>query len=346
MTDAFQPPMRLFKAILGAIVALLIVGAAVVGSLWVQYQTFVRTPAAIYGDQMTFEVQRGTGFRAVAQQLAAAKVISDPYTFLALAFHTGKGGQLKSGEYEIRSGMTPPQVLDLLTSGKVAQYSLTLVEGRTFRQGLAVIAADPVLSGDVLELTDEEIMAAIGRPGEHPEGRLFPDTYLFPRGTASIDLVKRAYTRMEAVMNEEWGERAQGLPYQTPYEALILASIVEKETGLASERPEIAGVFVRRLRKGMKLQTDPTVIYGMGAAFDGNIRRADLTTDTPYNTYVHAGLPPTPIALPGREAIRAVLHPAAGDSLYFVAKGDGSHAFSATLDEHNRAVRHYQLGGQ
>jgi UPF0755 protein len=175
---------------------------------------------------------------------------------------------------------------------------------------------------------------------------VFPDTYLFPRGTAAIDLVKRASTRMEAVMNEEWPRRAEGLPFETPYEALILASIVEKETGLASERPEIAGVFVRRLQRGMKLQTDPTVIYGMGAAFDGNIRRSDLAADTPYNTYVHAGLPPTPIALPGRAAIRAVLHPAAGESLYFVAKGDGSHAFSATLEEHNRAVRHYQSGGQ
>lgn len=338
--------MKLFKAILGALVTLAIVAAAVVGSLWVHYQTFLGTPVVVADDRMVFEVQRGTGSRAVAQQLVAAGVLRDPYAFLALAFHTGKGGQLKSGEYELRSGMTPPQILDLLTSGKVIQYSLTLVEGWTFRQGLAAIAADPVLEGDLLSLTDEEIMALIGRPGEHPEGRVFPDTYLFPRGTEAIDLVKRAYTRMEAVMNEEWGRRAAGLPFKSPYEALILASIVEKETALASERPEIAGVFVRRLQRGMKLQTDPTVIYGMGAAFDGNIRRSDLAADTPYNTYVRAGLPPTPIALPGRDAIRAVLHPAAGDSLYFVAKGDGSHAFSASLEEHNRAVRHYQMGGQ
>lgn len=338
--------MRLFKAILGALAALLIVVAAVAGSLWVQYQTFLRTPVAVSGDRMLFEVQRGSGLRALAEQLVAAKVLPDPYAFLALACHTRKGGQLKAGEYEIRAGMTPPQLLDLLTSGKAVQYALTLVEGWTFRQGLAAIAADPVLTGDLQTLSDEEIMARIGHPGEHPEGLVFPDTYLFPRGTASIDLVKRAYTRMEAVMNDEWPRRAEGLPFQTPYEALILASIVEKETGLASERPEIAGVFVRRLQKGMKLQTDPTVIYGMGGAFDGNIRRSDLAADTPYNTYVHAGLPPTPIALPGREAIRAMLHPAAGDSLYFVAKGDGSHAFSATLEEHNRAVRHYQSGGQ
>ena len=183
-------------------------------------------------------------------------------------------------------------------------------------------------------------------PGEHPEGQLFPDTYAYPRGTHALHVVKRAYARMQTILGEEWAQREEGLPLTTPYEALILASIVEKETGLAAERPEIAGVFVRRLRKGMKLQTDPTVIYGMGAAFDGNIRRSDLTTDTPYNTYVRTGLPPTPIALPGRDAIHAALHPAAGDSLYFVAKGDGGHAFSATLEEHNRAVRRYQLGGQ
>jgi UPF0755 protein len=228
----------------------------------------------------------------------------------------------------------------------VIQYPLTLVEGRTFRQALAVIASDPVLVADIGALTDEEIIARIGHPGVHPEGRLFPDTYLFPRGMGALDLVKRAYGRMEAVLAEEWDKRAPGLPFKDPYEALILASIVEKETGLAAERPEIAGVFVRRMQKGMRLQTDPTVIYGLGAAFDGNLRRVDLTTDTPYNTYTRGGLPPTPIALPGREAIHAVLHPAAGDSLYFVAKGDGSHAFSATLDEHNRAVRRYQLGGQ
>jgi UPF0755 protein len=223
---------------------------------------------------------------------------------------------------------------------------LTLVEGLTFRQALAAMFADPVLGGDLSRLSGEEIMDCLGRPGEHPEGRLFPDTYRYVRGSSALDLVRRAYARMETVLAEEWERRAEGLPLGTPYEALILASIVEKETGLAAERPQIAGVFVRRLQQGMKLQSDPTVVYGMGAAFDGDIRRSDLGADTPYNTYIHAGLPPTPIALPGREAIRAVLHPAPGDSLYFVAKGDGSHAFSATLEEHNRAVRQYQLGGR
>jgi len=186
-------------------------------------------------------------------------------------------------------------------------------------------------------------MAALGRAGEHPEGRFFPDTYNFPRRTTGLEVLRRAYGRMETVLAQEWQERAAGLPLKSPDEALILASIIEKETGLAAERPQIAGVFVRRLRAGMRLQTDPTVIYGMGARFDGNLRRADLREETPYNTYVIAGLPPTPIALPGRAAINAALHPADGDSLYFVARGDGGHVFSATLEGHNRAVSEFQL---
>jgi len=338
--------MRIFKAILGALFALFLIGAAVTGSLWVHHQTFVQTPLSVPGERLVLDVPRGTGFRTLGQQLVADGVLADPYSFLVLAYRSGKANQLKSGEYALTTGMTPLQLLDDLTSGKTIQYSVTLVEGLNFRQALAAIAAAPELEGSLTDLSDEELMARIGHPGEHPEGQLFPDTYAYPRGTQALDLVKRAYARMQTILGEEWAQREEGLPLTTPYEALILASIVEKETGLAAERPEIAGVFVRRLRKGMKLQTDPTVIYGMGAAFDGNIRRSDLTTDTPYNTYVRTGLPPTPIALPGRDAIHAALHPAAGDSLYFVAKGDGGHAFSATLEEHNRAVRRYQLGGQ
>jgi len=338
--------MKIFKAILGALATLILIAAAMAGSLWVHYQTFIQSPVAVPGDRLVFQLQRGAGVRAVARQLVEAGVLSDPYAFLALAYQTKMAGRLKAGEYEIQGGTTPPQLLDLLASGRVIQYPLTLVEGRTFRQAIAAVAADPILVADLAGLSDEDIMTRIGHPGVHPEGRLFPDTYLFPRGMGALDLVKRAYGRMETVLADEWEKRAPGMPFKDAYEALILASIVEKETGLAAERPEIAGVFVRRMQKGMKLQTDPAVIYGLGGAFDGNLRRVDLTTDTPYNTYTRTGLPPTPIALPGREAIHAVLHPAAGDSLYFVAKGDGSHAFSATLDEHNRAVRRYQLGGQ
>jgi len=338
--------MRVLKATFGVLLTLAIVLGAVAGSLWVHYRTFVTTPLRVPGDRAVLEVQRGSGLRAVADQLVSAKVLAESYPFVALALSTHKGGQIKAGEYELRSGMTPPQLLELLTSGRVIQYPLTLVEGWTFRQALAALAADPVLTGDLLGLSDEDIMERLDHPGEHPEGRLFPDTYRFPRGTEALDLLKRAYGRMELVLDEEWDRRAPGLPFKTPYEALILASIVEKETALAAERPQIAGVFVRRLQRGMKLQTDPTVIYGLGAAFDGNLRRGDLAAESPYNTYLHAGLPPTPIALPGREAIRAALHPAPGDSLYFVARGDGSHVFSATLEEHNRAVRLYQSGGQ
>jgi UPF0755 protein len=338
--------MKIFKAILGALATLILIAAAMAGSLWVHYQTFIQSPVAVPGDRLVFQLQRGAGVRAVARQLVEAGVLSDPYAFIALAYQTKMAGRLKAGEYEIQGGTTPPQLLDLLASGRVIQYPLTLVEGRTFRQAIAAVAADPILVADLAGLSDEDIMTRIGHPGVHPEGRLFPDTYLFPRGMGALDVVKRAYGRMEVVLADEWEKRAPGMPFKDAYEALILASIVEKETGLAAERPEIAGVFVRRMQKGMKLQTDPAVIYGLGGAFDGNLRRVDLTTDTPYNTYTRTGLPPTPIALPGREAIHAVLHPAAGDSLYFVAKGDGSHAFSATLDEHNRAVRRYQLGGQ
>ena len=220
-----------------------------------------------------------------------------------------------------------------------------LVEGWTFRQALATIDAHPRFGGDALaNLTDEVLMSQLGRAGEHPEGRFFPDTYRFPGKTGGLDVLRRALERMDRVLAEEWETRRPGLPIGTPYEALILASIIEKETAVAAERPQIGGVFVRRLQQGMRLQTDPTVIYGLGERYDGNIRRADLRESNPYNTYMINGLPPTPIALPGREAIRAALQPQDGDSLYFVARGDGSHEFSGTLDAHNRAVRRYILG--
>jgi UPF0755 protein len=233
-------------------------------------------------------------------------------------------------------------VLERLVSGKTIQYPVTLVEGWTFRQAVDHIAEDPRY-GDLLGKSDADLMAALGRGGEHPEGRFFPDTYAFPRAATGLDVLRRALERMDQVLAEEWAARAPDLPIDSPYEALILASIVEKETGLAEERPAIAGVFTRRLQKGMRLQTDPTVIYGMGERFDGDIRRADLREATPYNTYVITGLPPTPIALPGRAAIHAALNPEPGEALYFVARGDGGHVFSATLEEHNAAVRKYQL---
>lgn len=313
------------------------------GGVWLDYQRFLARPVAIAGPATVFEVERGSGWRQVADALTAQGLIGHPYYLLALARMRGDGGRLKAGEFELTQGMRPAQVLDRLVSGRVIQYPMTLVEGWTFRQAVAAIRANGHFGTDLAGQSDAALMSAIGRPGEDPEGRLFPDTYGFPRHTTGVDVLRRARERMDEVLAQEWEGRAAGLPLRTPYEALILASIIEKETGLAAERPQIAGVFVRRLRQGMRLQTDPTVIYGMGERYAGNIRRTDLQEPTPYNTYIIPGLPPTPIALPGRAALQAALHPAAGDDLYFVARGDGGHVFSATLDQHNQAVRRFQL---
>jgi UPF0755 protein len=234
----------------------------------------------------------------------------------------------------------------MMISGKVRQYALTLVEGWNFRQVMDAVQSHPSLAHTLQGLENAAIMAQLGHPDEHPEGRFLPDTYHFPKGLSDVAFLQRAYDAMAQTLAQEWEGRAVGLPLQTPYEALILASIVEKETGLASERQAIAGVFVRRLEKRMRLQTDPTVIYGMGERYDGNIRKQDLLEDTPYNTYRRLGLPPTPIAMPGRDAIHATLHPDDSQNIYFVSRGDGSHHFSATLEEHNNAVIKYQLKGR
>ncbi|MCG6984458.1 MAG: endolytic transglycosylase MltG [Thiocapsa sp.] len=328
------------------LLVLMLATVATGGGLWVDYRAFQKRSLPLPAATATIEIPRGTSLRALAGQMTDEGLLRHPYYFLALAYQRGDQARIKAGEFELTSEMTPADVLDRITSGQVVQYPVTLVEGWTFRQAVEAIDAHDRFSGELGRLSDATLMAKLGRPGEHPEGRLFPDTYRFPRGTTRLTVLQRAFERMEQVVADEWDGRSDDLPIRTPYEALILASIVEKETGVASERPEIAGVFVRRLRKGMRLQTDPTVIYGMGERYDGRIRRADLREATPYNTYVIDGLPPTPIALPGRAAIHAVLHPGDGDSLYFVSRGDGSHFFSATLDEHNRAVRRYILGEQ
>ncbi|WP_370599769.1 endolytic transglycosylase MltG [Pseudomonas nitroreducens] len=253
------------------------------------------------------------------------------------------GEALHSGEYRLKPGMTAAELLGQWRDGDVVQYGLTLVEGWTFHQVRELLSRQPKLSQTLVGLSDAEVMAKLGKPGVFPEGRFFPDTYRFVRGTRDIDLLKQAYQRMDNILAEEWDKRESNLPYKDSYQALIMASLVEKETGVPQERGQIAGVFVRRLEKNMLLQTDPTVIYGMGDRYAGKITRADLREATPYNTYVIAGLPPTPIALPGREAIHAALNPVPGDSLYFVARGDGSHAFSDNLDDHNKAVQEFQL---
>jgi UPF0755 protein len=270
--------------------------------------------------------------------------LSRPPIYLeAYARLNGLATRLQAGEYALTPGLTPPALLERIVAGQVIQYPLTVVEGWTFRQLRQALAAHPKLVQTLAGLSDAEIMTRLGRPGDHPEGRFLPDTYHFPAGFTDAAFLRRALTAMDQRLADLWKRRSPAAPLQEPYQALILASIIEKETGMAAERAEIAGVFARRLRQGMRLQTDPTVIYGLGEAFDGNLRRRDLETDTPYNTYTRAGLPPTPIALPGLAALEAAVNPADGDTLYFVADGEGGHVFSRTLEEHNRAVRRYQL---
>lgn len=256
---------------------------------------------------------------------------------------TDMDGRMHVGEYRLQPGDSLLSLLEKMDRGEVIQRSLTLVEGWNFRELRVRLAAQDTLTHTLDSLTDDQIMEKLGRPGQHPEGWFAPETYFYTRGTSDLTLLRRALERQEALLEEAWSQRDDDLPIDSPYEALILASIIEKETGVPDERPEIAGVFTNRLRKGMRLQTDPTVIYGMGEAYDGNIRRSDLRRPTPYNTYTISGLPPTPIAMPGQEAILAAVQPAQTESLYFVARGDGSHYFSKTLAQHQKAVRDYQL---
>ena len=344
-----RPPRRRRLGNLGLLILLVVaLGLAGLG-LSYHFEAFKTGPLALPAtagpeQPFLFEIPHGMSLRTLAQELTALGVLDHPYYFLALAYLRGDAGRVKAGEYEISPGTTPVALLDKLVKNQVYQRSVTLIEGWTTAQVLAALAKDDRLVGKLEGATPQDLMAALGRAGQHPEGRFFPDTYRFTKGASDLDILGRAAQAMDRVLAEEWRDRAPGLPLASPEQALILASIIEKETGQASERPTIAGVFIRRLQLGMRLQTDPTVIYGLGAAFDGDLRRADLIRDTPYNTYTRHGLPPTPIALPGRAAIHAALHPAAGDSLYFVAKGDGGHWFSATLEEHQQAVRRYQLG--
>ena len=323
---------------------LLILGTVIGGLLaWQHYQRFLATPLELPARGMVLEVPEGSSVARLALELERKGVLSDARLLRLHARLNPDLARIKAGEYQLSRGMTPGGLLALLVSGKGVEYSITFPEGWTFRQWRALISRHPALIHTIDGLTDAAVMERLGHPGMHPEGRFFPDTYRFPRGSTDVQLLARAWQRMEKELSDAWQARVEDLPLKTPYEALILASIIEKETGVPEERRQIAGVFVRRLKKGMKLQTDPTVIYGMGETYQGNIRRRDLKKETPYNTYVHAGLPPTPICMPGRESLRAAVNPAPGKALYFVARGDGSHQFSATLREHNRAVRKYQL---
>ncbi len=333
----------ILKLLLKATLAVLLLGGILAVLVWQQYREFLVQPLEIPDQGMTLTIPQGMSLRGLAARLEKDGVLDDARLLRLYGRLHHEATQIKAGEYHLSSGLTPVALLDLLVAGKTISYSITLVEGWTFEQMMQAIQTNEQLKHELKGLSGEEIMARLGHAGEHPEGRFFPDTYLFPRGFSDLELLRRAYAAMEEQLAAAWKERDENLPLETPYEMLILASIVEKETGRAGERDRIAGVFIRRLKKGMKLQTDPTVIYGMGASYKGNIRRKDLREPTPYNTYVIPGLPPTPICMPGRGALLAVAHPADEKALYFVARGDGSHQFSATLKQHNAAVRKYQL---
>jgi UPF0755 protein len=297
----------------------------------------------VVGQPVTIEIIKGDSFKQVLHKLRDQHLYIRPIWFKAIALQKQVVTKIKTGEYELPTGATIPDILNLFVSGKARQYTITFPEGRNFKEMLREIEKNPNIEKTLKGMSNEALMAKLGATEKYPEGLFFPDTYFFEKGASDYTILKRAYDKMQLVLQQEWFNKAEHLPFNTPYQALILASIVEKETAAKAERPLIAGVFSRRLTQGMMLQTDPTVIYGMGDSYQGNIRSEDLKAETPYNTYKIKGLPPTPIAMPGREAIAAALHPdQSQNSLYFVSRGDGTHVFSATLNEHNQAVNKFQ----
>jgi UPF0755 protein len=326
--------------LVSAVIGVLVTVAFMLG----QYQDFRKAPLNIAEPGLVYEIAPGTSLKQLAYDLQRRGITGHPQYLVWLGRELDLAHRLQAGEYEISPGMTPESLLRKLAGGEVIQHAITLIEGQTFKEMLAVIKAKDDIVHTLDGVSVDEIMARLGHSGENPEGRFLPDTYHFPQGTTDLAFLTRAYNAMERHLDEAWATRDEGLPLNTPYEALTLASIVEKETGVAEERPIIAGVFIRRLQKGMRLQTDPTVIYGLGDRFDGNLHASDLRSDTPYNTYTRDGLPPTPIAMPGAASIHAVLHPDKGDALFFVANGNGGHYFSRTLKEHETAVQKFQLG--
>nr|WP_025917583.1 endolytic transglycosylase MltG [Herminiimonas sp. CN] len=298
------------------------------------------------GEQaVPFTVRPGSHLRDAADQIVAAGVPVNPALLTLLARVTWQADKIKAGSYELKPGATPRTLLRQLVRGQFAQESLVIIEGWTFRQMRRAVAEHPGLKHDTVDLTDAQLLAKIPLDAKHPEGLFFPDTYLFAKGASDLQVYRQANAELASHLNDAWSKRAASLPYKSPYEALIMASIVEKETGRKEDRSTIASVFVNRLKAGMMLQTDPSVIYGMGEQYSGNIRKRDLQADTAYNTYTRSGLPPTPIALPGAESLQAALAPANTDALYFVARGDGSSQFSSNLGDHNRAVNKYIRGG-
>ncbi len=344
-TSRFTTPVSGLPLSMRSLMRLALFSGLSAGALGVWLAWFALSPLPLRGKPpLDFSIPPGLSTRAAAQQMAAAGIDFAPWQFALLARLLGKEKNIKAGSYEIEAGVSPLNLLEKLTRGDVTQAELALIEGKSFRQLRAALDAHPFVRHDSRGLSDQELLLRIGARESHPEGLFFPDTYLFGKGASDVDILKRAYRAMQIQLEREWALRDAGLSLSSPYEALILASIVEKETGAASDRPLVAAVFTNRLRLGMLLQTDPTVIYGMGAGFDGDLRKRDLQTDTPYNTYLRKGLPPTPIAMPGLAALQAALHPPKNNLLYFVARGDGSSVFSRNLEEHNRAVAKYQKG--
>ena len=326
--------MKFIASLLFLLASLLFAGA----TWWLQQ------PLALKTDTVELTVVPGMSARAVVQSLVQGGVEVDPQLLYWWIRLSGQARQIKAGSYEISRGPTPRTLLAKLVRGEVAQRSVTLVEGLTFTQWRELLGKADRLRPEIKDLSDSAIMEKLGRPGLSPEGRFFPTTYTYAKGSSDLALLRRALLEMDQRLAAAWAERAPDSPLKSPDEALVLASIVEKETGRPTDRAEISGVFNNRLRIGMRLQTDPSVIYGLGPKFDGNLRKRDLLADTPWNTYTRAGLPPTPIAMPGQDALLAAVQPAQTRALYFVSRGDGTSEFSATLEEHNRAVRKYQLG--
>ena len=322
------------------LIALLVIGSGGAAFWW------LHQPIVAAGEPLELAIEPGTTPRGVARDVVASGARVDARMLYAWFRFSGQDRAIKAGNYEISPGTTPRSLLQKLVRGEESLRAITLVEGWNWRQVRQALAREDQLKRELANLSDEALMAQLGRPGVHPEGRFFPDTYTFAKGSSDIALLRRAMHAMDRRLEAAWAQRAADSPLKSADDALILASIVEKETGKASDRGQIAGVFANRLRIGMLLQTDPTVIYGLGEKFDGNLRRRDLQTDTPWNTYTRAGLPPTPISMPGKASLLAAVQPQATRALYFVARGDGTSHFSESLDEHNRAVNRYQRGQQ
>ena len=320
--------------------ALVVVGLLAAGGYGGWYAA---TPVEVASLPAAFDIVPGMRLRAAAQRIESAGVAVGRLQFELLARALGRAEDVKAGSYELAAAPTPLELLDKLTRGDVTQAEIRMIEGWSFRQLRTALEANAFVRHDTQGMSDEQVLQKLGARETHPEGLFFPDTYLFAKGTSDVHVLQRAYRAMQRHLAREWEAREPSVPYKTAYEALIMASVVEKETGRAAEREMIAGALVNRLRIGMMLQVDPTVIYGLGAAFDGNLKKIHLLTDGPYNTYTRTGLPPTPIAATGLASLRAALRPAKTDALYYVARGDGSSEFSRTLEEHNRAVRKYQL---